>query len=115
MCLDNKLEDRKFWSKGYQAFPKFKLALILFSMNKILICWNFSQICELCCTSEAFTIYFVLLRFLALCPRDINIYLVLSAFTSRPVFLLATNKASVYFSTLGTHVHVCFHSLIRHH
>jgi hypothetical protein len=68
-----------------------KFTLPNFFMNLILIFWGMF--------ADIFSPHFQIICYLSLCC-DLNIFLVFSASTFRPISLLVTNKATVIFSAV---------------
>jgi hypothetical protein len=94
VCLGNKLADRTMWSN--QSFPEFNLLLI----SSRIKFW-FVRIFPKDLNSATFSkhlLYILCCDCLAFCSRDKNTYLVFSAFTSRPAYLLVTKKKTLCFS-----------------
>ena len=92
--MDSKLEDQRFCTEWQQAIPQFNLLLIsswiefwfVKVVSKYLNSSSFAK--------ELFSL-FILWLYPAFWSRDMITYLVLS-FTSSPVSLLATKRASAY-------------------
>jgi hypothetical protein len=80
-------------------------SLLNFFLNQIVICYCFFQVFERCHIFKGSLNYLYVLKF---CPafwrRDINMYLVFSAFTSRPDALLASCRGCVFFFMLSMSV-----------
>jgi hypothetical protein len=72
-------------------------SVINFFMNAISTCQGFSQMFELCHTFKDLLPTSILLIGPAVYTQEMNIYLVFSAFTSKPVSILVTNKDFVFF------------------
>jgi hypothetical protein len=73
------------------AFPKFNLLLI----SSYMQCW-FTVIPKY--LNFHFAKFVLMVLFCpTFCSEDMNMYLLYLAFTARPVSLLATNEASVFF------------------
>jgi len=101
--LDSKLEDKRFCTKLKHTFPDYNLLLISsrieFWSSKVVPkyfgCFTFSK--------ELLSIVILRLR-LEFWSRDTVMYLVLSAFHSGPISLLATTTASVFLYSMYTSV-----------
>lgn len=97
MCvlLDSNWEDKRFWTKWLQKFHEINLLLISLCMQFYFI-GVISSIQILPYFQGIY--YFCVLWFChECCSQDNSIYPVFSAFTSRPVRLLASKKAYVFF------------------
>jgi hypothetical protein len=70
-------------------------SVLYFFMHRILIFCCYSWLCELYTLSEDLTAVWKSWICPVFCSKNMNIHLVLSAFTSRPTFLQRTSKASV--------------------
>ena len=94
--LDRKLEDRRFCTECKQAFPDFMLLLI----SSWVEFW-FVKVVAKYLNSSTFSKELLSIFILWLRPeswsQDMTMFLVLTAFTSRPISLLPFNKASVFF------------------
>ena len=92
----NLLKDKRFCMKWQQSFPYFNLLLISFWKE-----FSFLRVFPKYLNCSILSEDLLSIRMLWFCPplwsRDRTIYLVFSAFISRPVSLLATTKASVFF------------------
>ena len=90
---------RKTLHRMIASIPWLQSALN-FLQNRILICLNCSQIFELLHPFKGTIINLHTVTFPAFWSRDMAMYLVLSTFTSSPIFLLATIKASAFSFTV---------------
>jgi hypothetical protein len=93
--LDSKLEDKRFCTEWWQAFPDFNLLLIS-SWKEFLFVRVVPKYLNCTTVSKDLLTSFTLPFCPAFWSRDMTIYLVFSAFTSKPSTLLATNKACVF-------------------
>ena len=90
--LDSNLEDKRFYTEWQQAFPDFNLLLI----SSTIEFWFVPKY------SKSSTLSKVLLSILTLWirpafwSRDMTMYLVISAFTSSPISLVAATKDSAF-------------------
>ena len=93
--LDSKMEDKRFCTEWWQAFPDFNL-LLIYSWIQF---W-FVKVAPKYLNSSASSKDLLSIFILWFCPAfwsgDMTMYLVLSAFTSSPVTLLATIKSSAF-------------------
>jgi len=93
--LDSNLEDKRFCTKWQQAFPDFNLHLI----SSAVEFWFVKVVPKYLNSS---TLSKIILSILTLWIRpafwswDMTMYLVLSALTSSPVFIVAGTKASAF-------------------
>ena len=78
------------------SIPLLQFALNFF-LNRILICLGCSQISELFHPFKRTIINLCTVTSSCILSQDMTMYLVLSAFTSSPISLLATTKAYMFF------------------
>jgi len=94
--LDSKLEDKWFCTEWQQSFPDFNLLLISSWIEIWFVKFDPKYLKCSTLSTEILSV-FILWHLLAFWSRDKNIYLVLPAFVTSPVSLLATTKDSVFF------------------
>ena len=102
--FDSKLEDKSLCTEWQQAYPDFKLLLI----SSWIEFWFVKFVPKYLNSSKlAKKLLSILIPWHgpAFWFRDMTMYLVLSAFTSSSVFLLATTKASIFFFIIYTLPH----------
>jgi hypothetical protein len=98
--FDNRRKDRRLWTEWQQALPELNPLLIsswikfwfVTVVRKYFNCDTFSN--------ELFAVFMYQI-WPAFWWRDSNIFLVFTAFSSRPSSLLATIKVSVFFFILS--------------
>ena len=93
--LCSKLEDKKFCTDRYRAFPDFNLHLI-YSWTEFGFVEVFPKHLNCSTLSKNLLSIFILLLLSAFWSQDMNMYLVLSAFTYSSISLLTTTIAHVF-------------------